>query len=199
MRVTVSAMTLVLALLIPPSGIAATPTTTTATPPPATMRVPAAAIVRDVDAYLAAAMANQRFRGSILIARDGVPIVDRGYGLANEEWGQPNSPSTVFRIGSLTKQFTAMAILQLRDRGALKLTDSICNYITPCPDAWRPVTLRHLLTHTSGVPNYTSLPDWEQNFKGDFWAQKAIAVFVGTGIAATLCHPQNHLTGFTCD
>jgi hypothetical protein len=47
--------------------------------------------------------------------------------------------------------------------------------------------------------HYTSLPDWEQNFRGDFWAQKAIAVFVGTGIAATLCHPQNHLTGFTCD
>lgn len=162
MRVTVSAMTLVLALLIPPSAFAATPTTTTPAPPPATQRVPDAEIVRQVDTYLKAAMAHERFRGSILIARNGVPIVNRGYGPANEEWAEPNTPETVFRIGSVTKQFTAMAILQLRDRGALALTDSLCTYVSPCPDTWRPITLRHLLTHTSGVPNYTSLPDWDE-------------------------------------
>lgn len=159
MRATITAMTLMLALTAPLAGIA-TPVATT--PAPTTARVAATDITRQADAYLAAAMANDRFRGSILIARDGVPIVDRGYGLANEEWGQPNSPATVFRVGSVTKQFTAMAIMQLRDRGALKLTDGICAYVTPCPETWRSITLRHLLTHTSGVPNYTSLPDWDE-------------------------------------
>ena len=75
MRVTVSAMTLVLALLIPPSAFAATPTTTTAAPPPATQRVPDAEIVRQVDTYLKAAMAHERFRGSILIALAGLILI----------------------------------------------------------------------------------------------------------------------------
>jgi CubicO group peptidase (beta-lactamase class C family) len=119
-------------------------------------------IASRVDAYMTAAVINDRFMGNVLIARNGMPVVERSYGMANQEWAIANQPDTVFRIGSVTKQFTAMAIMQLQERGALKVSDSICRHISPCPEAWRPVTLRHLLTHTSGIPSYTRLPEWNE-------------------------------------
>ncbi len=86
-----------------------------------------------VDAYMRAAVANDRFTGSVLVARDGAPLIDTAYGMASYELGVPNTPRTVFHIASLTKQFTAMAIMQLRDRGKLKVDDPICTYIANCP------------------------------------------------------------------
>jgi CubicO group peptidase (beta-lactamase class C family) len=87
----------------------------------------------------------------------------RGYGMANYELGVPATPATVYRYASLTKQFTATAILQLRDRGLLSLTDSICRFVSRCPEAWGSVTITHLLSHTSGIPNHTSLPIWDDS------------------------------------
>ena len=66
------------------------------------------------------------FSGSILLAREGKPLVSKGYGFANIEWQIPNTPQTKFRIGSITKQFTSMAVMQLREQGKLKLEDSVC-------------------------------------------------------------------------
>jgi CubicO group peptidase (beta-lactamase class C family) len=86
--------------------------------------------------------------------------LSKGYGVADEASGAPNTTITRFRIGSITKQFTAMAILILQEQGKLRVEDAICHYVSDCPEAWRPITLRHLLTHTSGVPNYTDLPDF---------------------------------------
>lgn len=117
-------------------------------------------IVSRVDEYMAAAQSVDRFSGSILVARDGKPIVSRGYGMANYEWDIPNSPKTVFRLGSITKQFTAAAIMLLQERGRLSTGDSVCKYVAECPPAWEPITIRNLLTHTSGIPNYTAFPDW---------------------------------------
>lgn len=114
-----------------------------------------------VDAYMRAAVAHDQFTGAILVARDGVPLIDTAYGMASYELSVPNTPRTVFHIASLTKQFTAMAILQLRDQGKLKLDASVCTYLANCPPAWAPVTIRHLLTHSSGIPNLSSLPDWD--------------------------------------
>ena len=80
--------------------------------------------------------------------------------MANIELAVPNTPQTVFRLGSVTKQFTAMAIMMLQERGKLRVSDPVCQYLTDCPAAWQPLTIRHLLTHTAGIPNYTNFPDF---------------------------------------
>jgi CubicO group peptidase (beta-lactamase class C family) len=121
-----------------------------------------AALERKVDEFLNAHAAVNSFSGSVLIARDGKPLLAKGYGYANIEWQIPNTPQTKFRIGSITKQFTSMLIMQLRERGQLTLEDSVCAYVAPCPEAWRPVNIHHLLTHTSGIPTYTGQPAWRE-------------------------------------
>lgn len=115
-------------------------------------------IVAKVDEYMSAATKIDHFSGSVLVAREGQPIVSKGYGMANYELNAPNTPQTAFRLGSMTKQFTAAAIMQLQERGKLNVNDPICKYLENCPAAWQPITIRNLLTHTSGIPNYTSFP-----------------------------------------
>ena len=115
-------------------------------------------IVSKVNEYMSAAERISHFSGTILVARDGKPIVSKGVGMANYEWNIANTPETVFRLGSITKQFTSAAIMLLQERGKLNVNDPACKYITECPAAWEPITIRHLLTHTSGIPNYTSFP-----------------------------------------
>ena len=107
-----------------------------------------------------AAVRINRFSGAVLLARDGQPIVSRGYGMANLEHAVPNTPQTVFRVGSVTKQFTGMAVVLLQERGKLSVNDPICKYLTDCPTAWQPITIKNLLTHTAGIPNYTEFPDF---------------------------------------
>lgn len=113
-----------------------------------------------VDEYMNAAVKADGFTGSVLVARDGSPVISKGYGMANIELNVPNTPQTVFRLASLTKQFTALSIMMLQERGKLNTGDSICKYLADCPAAWQPITIRHLLTHTSGIANYTSFPDF---------------------------------------
>jgi CubicO group peptidase (beta-lactamase class C family) len=113
--------------------------------------------------YAQAAARADRFSGAILVARDGKVLVSKGYGMADVEHDVPNTPETKFRLGSLTKQFTAAAILLLQERGKLSVQDPVCKYVAPCPEAWQPVTIHHLLSHTAGVPNFTNLksfPDY---------------------------------------
>ena len=103
---------------------------------------------------------DKQFMGSILVAQKGQVLLDEGYGFANLEWQIPNSSMTKFRLGSLTKQFTAVAILLLEEQGKLKITDLLNQYIPDAPSAWNEVTIFHLLNHTSGIPNYTKFPDF---------------------------------------
>lgn len=119
-------------------------------------------IAAQAEAYLQAAVRHDHFTGAVLIARDGKPIFSKAYGMANHELGVPNTPGTAFQIASLTKQFTAAAILQLQEQGKLKTGDRACDYLAECPEAWQPITLRQLLTHTSGIRNYSSLPEWDE-------------------------------------
>jgi CubicO group peptidase (beta-lactamase class C family) len=119
-----------------------------------------AAIGSRVDEYMQAEMRVNGFSGTILLARKGTPVIAKGYGLANAEWDIPNTPQTKFRLGSITKQFTAMAVMQVQQQGKLKVQDGICQYLSPCPDTWKPVTIHHLLTHTSGIPSYTNFPTY---------------------------------------
>ena len=108
------------------------------------------------DAAIADFFQAQAFSGAVLVARDGRVAFQRGVGLANREWNTPNAPDTKFRLGSITKQFTAAAILQLAEAGKLRLEDPISRFYRDAPASWSKVTLRRLLTHTSGIPSYAS-------------------------------------------
>jgi CubicO group peptidase (beta-lactamase class C family) len=121
----------------------------------------AAPIASKLDEYLSAA-AKQGFTGSALVAKDGKVMFSKGYGMANAEWDIPNTPQTKFRLGSITKQFTATSILLLQERGKLSVQDPICKYIAECPKTWEPITVHHLMTHTSGIPSYTDVKSAEE-------------------------------------
>lgn len=96
------------------------------------------------------------FDGSVLVAQNGQVILSKGYGFADRENKIPNTPQTKFRLGCVTKQFTAMAILLLQEQGKLNVEDKLCNYITDCPGIFQDITIRHLLSNSSGIPNTTS-------------------------------------------
>ena len=131
----------------------------TATRPASSAAVDPAIAVK-IEEYMQAQVRANGFSGTFLVARDGKPLVSNGYGYANAEWQIPNAPDTKFRLGSITKQFTSMLIMRLQEQGKVKVQDPICSYLSPCPDAWKPITIHHLLTHTSGIPSYTDSPDY---------------------------------------
>lgn len=114
------------------------------------------------DAYMQAAVRNAAFSGTVLIAKDGVPLFQRSYGLANRAFNVPNTEDTVYQLQSITKPFTAILVMMLQEEGRLKVEDRACDYLDDCPEAWRSVTIQQLLTHTSGIPNYSRLPDWDE-------------------------------------
>lgn len=120
---------------------------------------------------------NKTFMGTVLVARGADVILSKGYGSANFEWDISNTPSTKFRLGSLTKQFTAASILLLEERGRLTIEDPIRKYLADAPAAWDRITIYHLLTHTSGIPNFTSLPDYPTLQRFDSPVAKTIATF----------------------
>jgi CubicO group peptidase (beta-lactamase class C family) len=95
--------------------------------------------------------AANHFMGSVLVARGDKVLFSKGYGFANLEWDIPNTPDTKFRIGSLTKQFTAVLILKLEEQGKLSVSDPVKKYIADAPAAWDKIKLFQLLTHTSGL------------------------------------------------
>ncbi|MGH7595429.1 MAG: serine hydrolase [bacterium] len=102
-----------------------------------------------------------QFNGAALVAENGKVIFKKGFGMANMEWDIPNMPDTKFRIGSITKQFTAMLVMQLVEQGKLKLDGKITDYLPDYPKSTGDrVTIHHLLTHTSGIPSYTGFPNF---------------------------------------
>jgi CubicO group peptidase (beta-lactamase class C family) len=113
------------------------------------------------DEYFNALVTKNGFSGAVLVARYGRIVYARGAGWANVEMNAPNTPQTKFRVGSITKQFTAAAILLLQERGKLSVNDPVCKFFGDCPRAWKEITIHHLLAHTSGLPNYTDLPDYD--------------------------------------
>ncbi len=121
-----------------------------------------------IDELLKEYLAYSKFNGSALVAKDGKVIFKKGYGMANMEWDIPNSPYTKHRLGSVTKQFTAMLILQLAAEGKLDLQAPITTYLPEYPkENGDKITTHHLLTHTSGIPNYTSFPDFFKDVSRD--------------------------------
>jgi CubicO group peptidase (beta-lactamase class C family) len=115
-----------------------------------------------VDDYINAEMARRQIPGlALTIIQNGQQVKTAGYGLANLESKAPVKPETVFEIGSITKQFTAAAILLLAQDGKLSVNDRISQHLPETPAAWSNITIRHLLTHTSGLKNYTGLDGFE--------------------------------------
>jgi len=111
-------------------------------------------IYNKVDSYLESSVTNG-FSGVVLVSKKGEIILSKGYGWADRENKIPNSPSTVFNIGSVTKQFTASAILKLVEQGKIKTSDKISSYFIQTPIDKRDITIHQLLTHTSGISNRT--------------------------------------------
>ncbi|WP_162997965.1 serine hydrolase domain-containing protein [Brevundimonas lutea] len=108
----------------------------------------------------AALDANPRFMGGVLVAKGDQVLFRQVYGMADREAGRQMQLDSRFRLASVSKQFTAAAILRLQDRGVLDIRDPLCKWITECPEAWRPIRLHHLLTHTAGVPDLMQQSSW---------------------------------------
>ena len=149
----------------------------TAPPPAAPAALDQAALEQKVDELMEAHVRVNAFGGAVMLAAGGTPLVAKGYGYANHEWQIRATPDTKFRIGSITKQFTSMLIMLLREQGKVKIEDSVCLYVTPCPDAWKPVTIHHLLTHTSGIPTYTAMPAWRETNMAPKTVEQMVALF----------------------
>jgi CubicO group peptidase (beta-lactamase class C family) len=114
--------------------------------------------------YLQACVEVEDFSGSVLVACNGQTLLAKGFGLANREHGVANTPHTKFRLGSITKQFTAAAVLLLEEQGKLKLDDPVSRHCEEAPPAWEGITIHHLLSHTAGLPNFTSFPEYRQKW-----------------------------------
>jgi CubicO group peptidase (beta-lactamase class C family) len=142
------------AIPIPP------PAPTAIVPTGAAQPVTAAVASSDPQALLAALDSTfqsltdaGQFSGSVVIAKDGQVLLSKGYGFADRDKVIPNTVQTRFRIYKMTKQFTAMAIMMLQEQGKLNVQDKMCADLTGCPEAWTPITIHQLLTHTSGIPD----------------------------------------------
>ena len=119
---------------------------------------------RKIDALISRYSQYGQFNGSALVADNGKVIYKKGFGLASMEWNIPNEPDTKFRLGSITKQFTATLILQLVEQGKIKLDGKLSDYLPDYrKDTGSRVTVHNLLSHTSGIPSYTSLPGFFEN------------------------------------
>lgn len=110
-----------------------------------------------IDNYLKQYFKEVNPGGSVLIAKNNKVLYKRGFGIADLEMNVANNPATVFRLGSITKQFTAIAILQLVEKGQLSLQDSVQKFIIDFPAKGHPITVEHLLTHTSGIKEFLAM------------------------------------------
>lgn len=104
--------------------------------------------------------ASGQFMGVVLVTRGDQVLLREAYGPADSETGAANTPDSRFRLASVSKQFTAAAILRLQDEGRLSVDDPVCRWISPCPAGWEDIRLTHLLSHTSGLPDLMDRPGW---------------------------------------
>jgi CubicO group peptidase (beta-lactamase class C family) len=137
--------------------------------------------IDDLTAYL-----DQVFRqaypddepgGAVLVVKDGETLLREGYGIADMELGVPVTPDMVFRLGSLTKQFTAVIVMMLAEENVLSLQDEITTHLPDYPPPAQVVTIEHLLTHTSGIPSYTDNSEVMASADQDRTVDEVIAIF----------------------
>ncbi len=134
----------------------------------------------EVDDFVEAERQRQHIPGvSLLVVDDGKVVKQRGYGLANVEHDVPVRPETIFQSGSVGKQFTAAAVLLLVEDGKLDLDDSVHKFLTDAPEAWQPMTVRHLLSHTSGLHGMPQDFDYQR----DYTEEELLDVIYGLRLA----------------
>jgi CubicO group peptidase (beta-lactamase class C family) len=138
------------------------------------------ALTTAVDSIAQQELATGRVAGlTIAVARNGELILDKGYGYADLENELPATARSVYRIGSITKQFTAAAILRLVDEGKLSLDDELTKFLPDYFTGGRKITIHHLLTHTSGIKSYTSLgPKWRTKMRLDLTHDELVGLFM---------------------
>lgn len=133
-------------------------------------------------AYLKPFVETANFSGSVLVARKDRVIFRRSYGMANYELRVPNSPTTRFHVASVSKAFTAAAILQLQEQGRLNISDTLSHFLPDFPNGDR-ITLDNLLTHTSGIPNINDLDDYDIFARSPHTLAQLIAKFANLPLA----------------
>jgi CubicO group peptidase (beta-lactamase class C family)/lysophospholipase L1-like esterase len=142
--------------LMQPGSAMSVPVVATSPTKPAPAATPNPQLVaEELDKILQELTSANQFSGSFLVAQNGQVILSRGYGLADREKKTPITVETKFRIGPMTKQFTAMAIMLLQVQDKLNVLDQVCIYLANCPEAWKSITIHQLLTQTSGIPDHS--------------------------------------------
>jgi CubicO group peptidase (beta-lactamase class C family) len=114
---------------------------------------------------------------AVIVTKNGKTVFRKGYGMANIEHDIPIQPHMVFRIGSMTKQFTAVSILMLVEQGKVNLDDEITKFLPDYPTQGQKITVEHLLTHSSGIKSYTNMAEWVPLMRNDLTLDELIAVF----------------------
>ncbi|MCP4656536.1 MAG: serine hydrolase [bacterium] len=132
-------------------------------------------LTAELDRIFADACPADEPGAAVIVTRDGKTILRKAYGMADLELGVALEPDMVFRLGSITKQFTAVAILMLEQEGKLKVSDDVTRHLPGYPTHGKTITIEHLLTHTSGIPSYTSLPGWMEKAREDLTVDELIA------------------------
>jgi D-alanyl-D-alanine carboxypeptidase len=135
-----------------------------------------AVVATRVDSLAAAFLADSHTPAiSIAVLRGSDTLVMKGYGDASVELHRPATASTVYRIGSITKQFTSSEIMRLAERGKLSIDDPITKYLPDVPTHGQTITIRRLLNHTSGVHNYTAKPEWQKHWAEEMTPRQIVA------------------------
>jgi|CXWL01.1.fsa_nt_gi CubicO group peptidase (beta-lactamase class C family) len=132
-------------------------------------------LASDLDAIFTSAYPSDQPGGAVIVEQDGKVILRKAYGMADLELGVPLAPDMVFRLGSITKQFTAVLVLQLVQEGKLSAEDPLSKYLPDFPAAQAEgVTVQHLVNHTSGIPSYTDQPTWPPRMREDLTVQQIL-------------------------
>ncbi len=169
MKTTIFVLLLAVVLSACGPAVTAVPTATPVPPPASATIVPTVApppassgatpsidpqqVAADLDKTLQDLTAAHQFNGSILVAKNGQVILSEGYGLADRDKNIPNTAQTKYRIGGMSSQFTAMGIMMLQEQGKLSEQDTLCTYLTDCPDSWKAITIHQVLTQMDGIPD----------------------------------------------
>jgi CubicO group peptidase (beta-lactamase class C family) len=134
-------------------------------------------LIHNMDELLQTSYPSVGPGAAVIVMKEGQVLLRKGYGKANLELDVPVEPPMVFRIGSITKQFTAVCILMLLEEGKLLLQDEITRFLPDYPTQGQKITVEHLLTHTSGIVSYTSLPEWLPLWRKDMTLVEIIDLF----------------------
>lgn len=138
---------------------------------------PAESAIRRIDELLSRRYPADQPGAVIIVVKDGAVVFRNAYGMADMELGVPMTPEMAFPIGSLSKQFTAVAVMMLVEQGKLSLDDAIVRHFPDYPAPGHTIRIRHLLSHTSGIKNYNEIPAWRKRIREEITPRELIEIF----------------------